>query len=77
MQLDIPQSLVMPDGTTALVKAVTAQVIDGALHQIVYTVERENGAWAEVSSQEVQINRQDPDHARVATADADVVAGVN
>ena len=57
MQLDIPQSVVLADGTTALVKAVAAQVTDGALHQIVYTVEKENGAWAEVSSQELHIEQ--------------------
>ena len=53
MKLDIPQSVVMADGTTALVKGVAARVIDGTLDQIVYTVEKENGAWTDVSVEQV------------------------
>jgi hypothetical protein len=66
LQLDIPQSLVLADGTTALVKAVAAQVTDGALHQIVYTVEKENGAWAEVSCEELQMEHDNADRACIA-----------
>jgi hypothetical protein len=53
MTLEIPQSVVLPDGTTAQVKAIAANVIDGQLDQIVYTVEHESGAWTDVSSAEV------------------------
>ena len=45
--LEIPHSVILPDGTTAQVKAVAANVVDGQLAQIVYTVEKESGAWAE------------------------------
>ena len=53
MKLEIPESLILPDGTTAIVRSVTAQVIDGRLAQIVYTVEKESGAWAEITSEEL------------------------
>jgi hypothetical protein len=51
MTLEIPQSLTMPDGTTALVRGVAAKVIDGRLDEIVYTVEKASGAWAEVAAE--------------------------
>ena len=54
MTLEVPAWVTLPDGTTAGVKAVAARVIDGRLTQIVYTIERESGAWAEVPSDEVQ-----------------------
>ena len=44
----------MADGTTAQVKAVTANVIDGRLAQVVYTVEKDNGAWTDVPGEDVQ-----------------------
>ena len=53
MKLEIPESLILPDGTTATVRGVAAQVIDGALAQIVYTVEKESGAWAQITSEEL------------------------
>ena len=53
MKLEIPESLILPDGTTATVRGVAAQVIDGTLAQIVYTVEKESGAWAEIASEEL------------------------
>ena len=53
MKLEIPQSVVLPDGTTAVVRAVAANVIDGRLDQIVYTVEKESGAWMEIASDQV------------------------
>jgi hypothetical protein len=49
VQLEIPESIVLPDGTTAIVKGVAAKVIDGKLDEIVYTVEKENGAWTEIA----------------------------
>jgi hypothetical protein len=57
LQLDIPQSVVLPDGKTAIVRGVAAQVIDGKLDQIVYTVEKESGAWMKVTSGELDTQR--------------------
>ena len=54
MTLEIPDSVILSDGTKAQVKRVEAKVIDGQLAQIVYTVEKENGAWAEIPSEEAQ-----------------------
>lgn len=53
MKLEIPQSIVLPDGTSALVRGVRANVSDGRLDQIVYTVEKESGAWLDVAGEEV------------------------
>jgi hypothetical protein len=47
LTLEIPHFVVLADGTTAHVKAVAANIVDGQLAQIVYTVEKESGAWAE------------------------------
>ena len=58
MKLEIPQSIVLPDGTSALVRGVTAKVSDGRLDQIVYTVEKESGAWLDVAGDEM--HEQDP-----------------
>jgi hypothetical protein len=58
VNLEIPHSVVLPDGTTALVRGVAARVIDGRLEQIVYTVEKESGAWAEVAGEEVRLQRE-------------------
>jgi hypothetical protein len=55
LNLEIPHSVVLPDGTTAQVKGVAAKVIDGQLAQIVYTVEKDSGAWADVLSEAVQL----------------------
>ena len=54
MILDIPASVVLSDGVAAVVKAVAANVVDGRLEQIVYTVEKPSGAWTEVAREEVQ-----------------------
>ncbi len=54
MHLEVPTSVILPDGTTAAVKAVAASVVDGRLEQIVYTVEKANGAWAEVGIADVR-----------------------
>jgi hypothetical protein len=55
LKLEIPETVVMPDGTTAIVRGVTANVINGGLDQIVYTVEKASGAWAEVAMQDVHV----------------------
>ena len=61
LQLEIPESLVLPDGTTAMVKGVAAKVIDGRLDQIVYTVEKDSGAWAEVTEEELHVQHAVPE----------------
>jgi hypothetical protein len=53
LTLEIPQSVVLADGTTALVRGVVANVSNGRLDQIVYTVEKESGAWTDVASADV------------------------
>jgi hypothetical protein len=53
LKLEIPQSVVLPDGTTALVRGVAANAIDGRLDQIVYTIEKDTGAWTDVASEDV------------------------
>ena len=53
MTLDVPKSVTLADGTTAQVKAVAAAVVDGRLTQVVYTLEKANGAWAEVASEDL------------------------
>jgi hypothetical protein len=52
--LDVPSTIVLPDGTTGEVKAVAANVVNGRFEQITYTVERESGVWSEVASEEVE-----------------------
>jgi hypothetical protein len=52
--LDIPSSVVLSDGVAAVVKAVAANVIDGRLERVVYTVEKPSGAWTEVASEDVE-----------------------
>ena len=54
MTLEVPALVTLADGTTAQVKAVSATVADGRLCEIVFTVEKETGAWTEVASDEVQ-----------------------
>ena len=49
MTLEIPDRLTLPDGTTALVRTVTATVTDGHVDQVVYTVEKDSGAWLDVT----------------------------
>lgn len=53
MKLEVPLSVILPDGTNADVKGVAAKVIDGQLGQIVYTVEKETGAWTDVAAEEI------------------------
>ena len=53
MNLEIPHSVILADGTTAQVKGIAANVVDGHLGQIVYTVEKASGAWTDIASEEV------------------------
>jgi len=55
LKLEVPESVVLPDGTPAAVRGVAARVVGGRLEQIVYTVEKESGAWTEVAGDEAQI----------------------
>jgi hypothetical protein len=57
LNLEIPQSVLLADGTTATVRAVAANVIDGRLEQIVYTVEKPSGAWSEIPSEQVHTSQ--------------------
>jgi hypothetical protein len=50
LTLEIPEQLTLPDGTTARVRTVTATVTDGHVDQVVYTVEKESGAWLDVAA---------------------------
>jgi len=58
LKLEVPHSVILPDGSAAEVKGVSAKVIEGQLAQIAYTVEKESGAWTDVASEEV--HPQDP-----------------
>jgi hypothetical protein len=49
--LDVPSSVILPDGATAVVKAVSASVVDGRFERVTYPVEKQSGAWAEVASE--------------------------
>jgi hypothetical protein len=53
MTLVVPESVTLRDGTTAQVKRVAAAVVDGRLTRVVYTLEKANGAWADVDSEEL------------------------
>jgi hypothetical protein len=53
LKLEVPHSVILADGTTAEVKSVAAKVIEGQLAQIVYTVEKESGAWSEIAIEAV------------------------
>ena len=52
MTLVVPESVTLPDGATAQVKRVVAAVIDGRLTRVVYTIEKANGAWADMECEE-------------------------
>jgi hypothetical protein len=53
--LEIPELVILADGTTAEVKGVTANVVAGQLEQVVFTVEKHSGAWAEVFGPDVRL----------------------
>jgi hypothetical protein len=55
VKLEVPDSIVLPDGTPAAVRGVSAKVVAGRLEQIVYTVEKESGAWTEVAGDETEL----------------------
>ena len=62
MTLEVPESVTLPDGTIAQIKAVAATVSDGQLTRVIYTLEKANGAWAEVASEEFDgTTASDPD----------------
>jgi hypothetical protein len=50
--LEVPEQVILADGTTAAVKGVAASVVDGRLERVTYTVEKENGGWADVAETE-------------------------
>jgi len=50
--LEVPEQVILADGTTAAVKGVAASVVDGRLERVIYTVEKDNGGWADVSAAE-------------------------
>ena len=52
MILEVPERVILADGTTAAVKGVAASVVDGRLERVIYTVEKENGGWADVAGTE-------------------------
>jgi hypothetical protein len=53
LTLEIPELVILADGTTAQVKGVSANVVEGRLEQVAFTVEKHSGAWTEVSGQDV------------------------
>jgi len=53
MTLEIPSSVQLPDGTSAVVRGIAAKVIEGRVEEVVYTVEKESGAWTEISAEEL------------------------
>jgi hypothetical protein len=53
MTLEIPESITLSDGTSAIVRGINAKVIDGKLNQIVYTVEKASGAWTDIPAEEL------------------------
>lgn len=61
MKLEVPDSLTLADGSTVEVKGIAAKVIDGKLEQIVYTVEKANGAWTDVSGDEIRTEADSTD----------------
>ena len=52
--LEIPDSVTLADGSLARVRRVCVNVLDGRLSETVYTVERESGAWTDVSREDVR-----------------------
>jgi hypothetical protein len=48
--LEVPEQVILADGTTAAVKGVAASVVDGRLERVIYTVEKDNGGWADVAA---------------------------
>lgn len=54
MTLEVPEHVVLDDGTTVEVKGVTARIIDGRVDHVVYTVEKSSGAWDDVAGVDVR-----------------------
>ena len=55
LTLEIPELVILSDGTTVEVKGVAASVVAGRLDQVVYTVEKDGGAWSDVASVDVHL----------------------
>ena len=53
MTLEVPDSVVLADGSSARVVRVIANVVDTKLVEVVYTVEKNSGAWSDVSRDDV------------------------
>jgi len=51
--LEVPEVVILPDGTTAAVKGVAASVVSGRLERVIYTIEKASGGWAEVDAADV------------------------
>ena len=49
MTLEVPEVVTLADGRTAVVKGVAASVLEGRLERVTYTVEKQNGGWADVA----------------------------
>jgi hypothetical protein len=58
LTLAIPELVILPDGNTAHVKAVTAKVVAGQLEQVVFIVEKQGGAWTEVPGPEALLSME-------------------
>jgi hypothetical protein len=54
LTLEVPDSLILTDGSSARVVRIIANVIDAKLVDVVYTVEKDSGAWSDVSRDEVR-----------------------
>jgi hypothetical protein len=54
LTLEVPDSVTLTDGSSARVVRVIASVVDAHLVQVVYTVEKDSGAWSDVSRDDVR-----------------------
>jgi len=54
LTLEVPDSVVLADGSSARVVRVIANVVDTKLVEVVYTVEKNSGAWSDVSRDDVR-----------------------
>jgi hypothetical protein len=53
LTLEVPDSVTLTDGSSARVVRIIANVIDAKLVDVVYTVEKDSGAWSDVSRDDV------------------------
>ena len=54
MTLEVPEFVVLMDGSSAMVKRVFANVTDARLVEVTFTVEKQDGAWADVPRDEAR-----------------------